>query len=994
MNDSGAHAIVHFLGWERPFVRAVADHLMQRSPGMDWSDVTLVLAGGRAGRRLISVLADEAAARGVAMIPPRVVTIGHLPELLYKSERPAAGAFLRQMAWVSALRRTPEEMLRPLFPKLTRGASLGMWQGAARSLEKCAEELAAGGTDFAGVVARAAENNLIRSPERWEAAAAVYAGYLEELDALGVCDRQRVRAEAARADHRDAPGGGNGGRDATVSAGGARTTGADAGKIILAGVTELSQQSRSLLSRLTHGQVEALVLAPADLAEGFDGFGCVLAGYWGARHVDLSGAHWKIAQGVADQARAVFAAIAEAGSNVRTDDVTIGVADEQIVPYLETTAENLRDVPVRFGAGTALNKTRPFQLLQMAAEYLETGDFKEFTALVRHPDLEHWLTTNEAQGEGGGERIWRDWRSLLDGYAGQYLPRQLGEAHREIAGWRSEADAESGNDDRPDLAWLYSNVQRFLGELNGEQSERAGEILKSPDEWAPLVLKVLHRAYGRLWDQKDPAQRRIVMACLGLRDAIEELVEAGESAGRARFEKVPAHEALKVILSLAGGQRIAPPLTGAEIEIVGWLELMPDDAPHLIVSGFSEGNVPEATPPSPLINEVVRQVMGLARDPDRLARDAYLLTAMIESRRSSGGSVTLISGRRSASNDPLLPSRLIFRCEPRELAGRVLRAVEAPKISAALKMKFGAGPASGFMVGAAGRGKDAKIASMRVTAFRDYLRSPQGFYLKNVLKIDTLEDGAARELDARQCGDVVHAVLKDFAGTPAAHSDSRQQCVDMLMELLDAQIGQRFGAAIPGTLKFQVEMIRKRLELVGARQAEWFSQGWRIVETEWGPAVAAGFEVDGSDMGLRGRIDRIDFNERINTFAVLDYKVGAGRRPEETHRKSQQWCDLQLPLYRHLARGLISVGAQVQLGYIAVAEDPANIGHLIAEWDGPMLADADEAARRVVRDVRACKFDEPGDYPPEDGIFAHIFGLGMLNLGGEADSAGEEEVGA
>ena len=66
---------------------------------------------------------------------------------------------------------------------------------------------------------------------------------------------------------------------------------------------------------------------------------------------------------------------------------------------------------------------------------------------------------------------------------------------------------------------------------------------------------------------------------------------------------------------------------------------------------------------------------------------------------------------------------------------------------------------------------------MRVTSFRDYLASPQGFYLRHVLKLETLEESAPRELDSRQCGQVVHQVLKDFASTPAAMSNSRHGTV-------------------------------------------------------------------------------------------------------------------------------------------------------------------------------------------------------------------------
>ena len=56
-------------------------------------------------------------------------------------------------------------------------------------------------------------------------------------------------------------------------------------------------------------------------------------------------------------------------------------------------------------------------------------------------------------------------------------------------------------------------------------------------------------------------------------------------------------------------------------------------------------------------------------------------------------------------------------------------------------------------------------------------------------------------------------------------------------------------------------------------------------------------------MTLHGRIDRID--QRDGQWAILDYKTGdTARTPQETHFKSNEWVDLQLPLYLKLAQTL------------------------------------------------------------------------------------------
>ncbi|HEY6564621.1 MAG TPA: hypothetical protein VIY86_09005, partial [Pirellulaceae bacterium] len=82
-----------FLGLERPALVAAADYLLRMSKGNSTADlraVTVVLPGARAGRRLLEVLVDQAAAESLVLVPPQITTVGQLPELLYLAKRPFA----------------------------------------------------------------------------------------------------------------------------------------------------------------------------------------------------------------------------------------------------------------------------------------------------------------------------------------------------------------------------------------------------------------------------------------------------------------------------------------------------------------------------------------------------------------------------------------------------------------------------------------------------------------------------------------------------------------------------------------------------------------------------------------------------------------------------------------------------------------------------------------------------------------------------------------
>jgi hypothetical protein len=159
-------------------------------------------------------------------------------------------------------------------------------------------------------------------------------------------------------------------------------------------------------------------------------------------------------------------------------------------------------------------------------------------------------------------------------------------------------------------------------------------------------------------------------------------------------------------------------------------------------------------------------------------------------------------------------------------------------------------------------------------------------------------------------------------------------------------------------------------------------------------------------MFLRGRIDRIDFQPSTGKWMIIDYKSSdTPSTPEKAHRRGQQWIDLQLPLYRHLAAGLeveasdtptrsaseglprsaseglpqsasegpgrwplLALRADMPppgLAYIVLPKDISRIGIAIAEWTEEDLRSADRATADVVRNVRAEKFWPPVQPPPD-----------------------------
>src|SRR5690606_1435189 len=114
---------------------------------------------------------------------------------------------------------------------------------------------------------------------------------------------------------------------------------------------------------------------------------------------------------------------------------------------------------------------------------------------------------------------------------------------------------------------------------------------------------------------------------------------------------------------------------------------------------------------------------------------------------------------------------------------------------------------------------------------------------------------------------------------------------------------------------------------------------------------------------LTGRIDRVDHHPETGRWAILDFKTSdEPRTPEQFHQKGRPptWCDLQLPLYRHLIRAvrspegrpLIPDAAEPELGFVRLSRELEESCCAIADWSADVLESADEAARDVVRMLR------------------------------------------
>ncbi len=901
----------HFLGWDAPALPRAVVWLRDRF-GDDMSGVTVVTPGGRAGRRLLELLVG--ATPGGALQPPRLITAGSLPERLYGSDDPVADPVACLLAWVAVLRDADDATVQQLTPQRPAYDDALGWLDLAEELASLRERLAAEGKSAADAAAI--------GPERWRAVATLEQAYEQRLTAAQQVDKHAARRLALETREHEPPAEPLDPCDT----------------IVLLGTVELPAVARRLLAACGES-VHALVVAPESEADAFHDDGTLRAEAWVDRRVAIDDARLRTVDGPTDQARAALGAIAEvAGEGERTADaVTIGLGDEALGPTLRRVLDEA-GVPVRLVAGRPVTGSRPARLLSATGRYARSRRWSDFAALLRQPDVESWLM------EGGAvlPDDLGDALSLLDRYLNDHLQG------RTTAGWLGERG--------PRIKAVHDAVWSLLPDQPSQRRPIAA--------WADPFAKTLAAVYGRATlNHFDPGDAALIHALGAIGGAIDTLrAVADESL------TLDAASWVDLLMTQLADQSIPPASGGPAVELLGFLELPLDDAPVAIVAGINEGAIPSSITGDPLLPGSLRGRLGLPDNRARYARDLYALTVVLQSRPDT----LLITARRGADDEPLRPSRLLLAADEPTMAARLARFYDEAEAAPAPPLLVAGQRDKTRLLVPRPEPLDQPIDRLPVTAFRDYLACPYRFYLKHVLKLESVDDRGA-EMDGGQFGSLVHRVLRAFGQEPDLHTQTRPEAIAaFLNDRLTREARAMYGPEPSAAVILQAEQLRSRLEAFARWQAQQAAAGWRIVPEHVEQRREAELEVDGRTFTVTGQIDRVDLHDALG-YRILDYKSrDVAEPPEKTHCRGRgadlEWVDLQLPLYRRLAAAA-GVGGALEMGYVLLPRKVSEVGWYPAPWDGAALDAAEAVAAEVVRAVRGEVFWPPADAPPfADGL--------------------------
>ncbi|MCA9150521.1 MAG: PD-(D/E)XK nuclease family protein, partial [Planctomycetales bacterium] len=595
--------------------------------------------------------------------------------------------------------------------------------------------------------------------------------------------------------------------------------------------------------------------------------------------------------------------------------------------------------------------------------------------LLRHPEMSRWFRREL----GWPEAEWSAGLADLLRFQTERLPRRI-EQLVELLEVEAAADkrARKASEQPADCEPArFDNVRAIISRMLA-LCEPLLEARCEPAEWVEPLVAVMQTLYGDVeFDVSDDADAFVLGGLEAWQRGLMELRTLPSQI----CPPITAAEAILMSLGSMGEQLIAAPRHPHAVELLGWLELPLDDAPALVVTDFNDGQVPTASTSDLFLPDRLRSQLGLDDNSRRYARDAYALSVLTRTRQQ----LRLVFSRHDAQGNLRLPSRLLFAVADEQRVARCLRFFGDHETSADQQVSATTSDEIETDDAAIGTGSPRNSGQLRVpmpqlttpvevinvTDFKLYLACPYRFYLTRVLRLEP-QDEPPDELDGAAFGNRMHEILEAFGVSPLRHSSDSAAISKFLLERLEESFQYHYGSQPAPAVVLQKTQLQHRLRVFAEEQSKWRRQGWRIIQTEGElKSVTVECQLGDERIKLRGRIDRIDENERTGEMAILDYKSSeSGMNPREVHHphrkqptSADDWQDLQLPLYRKLAT-VLGLHSSTQLGFINVPRAAKNCRFRLADWTAAELATAEQAAEQVVRAIRAGIFWPPAEPSP------------------------------
>jgi len=964
-----------FLGWceEHGPAHVAARLLLDSSPrgvdgGFDLSRTLVVTATGRSRRLLNLSLSEAAQERGQPLIPPARCTVASFAERATSAAQAARP--LRGVEWMllmhEALRRLPNDAAALLMPQVMRGEmaeSPVILSRVASALDNVTQQLVQSGRSAAEVAQLPCVSPLLA--DRWNALQAfhrqcdVVASELSQVHGVALVTPWQWNDQVLHA----AQHGEQHGKAAFE-------------RVVLLGVLDLTPINRRVVASLVQGgvAVEAWIIAPDSPPwnnRGLDAFGCVASDAEGLAP-DIPEAALEPAEDALDQCEAALARFSvmcaeSVGATGRKDALTdaatqpvVVSCDPELTPLLQAVALR-HGRAIHVGSGTPYALTLSGLLLRATAQLHAQCTPAALAQFLAQPAVLRVLRAEKLV----------DPRQILDRLRAEHLLHSVSDLGEVVDRFNERSGAK------------LVEALRAIG----------GGVLPQPIGGVPHTKSSVADAVSALmaW------MTRLLRGSLGdpvQAEAHDQLQSVAESLARSAFKDsvLPMGTILAVLQQEMESQEIPVPPDGTEIEAIGWLDALFEPSRRVVLLGLREGTVPSQPQPDGWFTDPIRLAIGLPGRSARLHRDAALLAAV----SARALSLSVIGGMVDARGEPVRPSRLIFPRGAEAQARRILRLYgNVEENSVRLQGSDGDSAAFHAVPSVKDFGECEVPSAVSVTSCGTYHAGKYAFWLTNVLKLNepiVFSD----VMQPRHFGVLLHQVLRRLAG-PTPRDGSEAAWMQVLEHELDVALREQFGNSPAPALAVQRTAAVARVRSALRWHLEQAAEGWEIRAAEWSFPDDEELLVDGVPMRIRGRVDRIDVNERLGEWRVIDYKLGDSafdktRRVGKDGRK-----DPQIPLYVHLVPRSFADLAPLKLSGHVLSVDAKGSAELIdIVADGSNAREGVEAMKAMIGAVRARKFGVPAEYTPEQMIgwrqrdsFSSL--LRRVAGGGAADSFDQSE---
>lgn len=909
----------HFWGWDTPVLENAVRYLLRASSA---GRAALDLAG-----TLVIVPTAEAGRRlkeALARANPAGVLIpwvwtAEQALLPQASRKDAATSLQSQMAWLQALEKVDVHQLKALFPLLPDEQSWSWNLEMARLLAELNSLLGAGGLTFSEVAEQMEQDGA-----RWQDLALIESAYSTVLAQVELRDSQLLKREGAQNPQ------------------------------LPEGVTQVLVLAAPDLPPLFQqwaphcgAEVVVAIQAPEALAHTFDDIGRPLPEYWGEdspvglpfSEAELHLQHDASAQ--AEKSISLLRNLAPQGQ------VAVGIGDPEVGAVLEEKLA-LEGVRVFEPGGVAPTEVGLWHVLQQMRALLASGSWRAFATLLRVPVVRACWGK-----EVSGIKLLKE----VDDFAMEHMPVTVDHA-RELAAW---VEGESL------LPSVLERAQQMIEEL------RALPLLKAARS---LLIHLYGEHKFAPISPRDQMTAALADTWLGCCREIEEEIH--------RFGLRPkAEESFALSLESLSREVLSEPRGEVDLTLQGWLELLWEPAPNLVVAGLNEEHVPGIVIAHPFLPDGLRQKLGLPNQSTRFARDAYTLACLAE-QRLPNGSLHLLCGQWSERGDALRPSRLLFLCQDSALPQRVKHLF--PKEDAT--GTHTAEPVRTIAWKLTPRVVAPLVENISPSRIRSYLECPFRDYLNNGLHMDSVEV-TKRELAPNEFGTLVHHALQQLAEHSQMKICSDAEVIaDFLIDQALERARVLYGNKSAPLINLQLESLKQRLRHAAETEAAERENGWTIYATEWSP-IQTPLLIEGAM--LRCKVDRIDRHASTGQLRVIDYKTADKIiDPQMAHTRKlsnrsviadadewkcfelkdgtrYQWKDLQLPLY---AAALQANGLTPNaVGYFTLPKSVQDTKVLTwSEFTEEWVDHALTCASEVVKRLREGRFWPPSEKAYDRGF--------------------------